>query len=70
MAFVSRKASIPYPAYSRPTPECLNPPQGLERVINEGWTPANAWNEMLAHGFHTGFLGLDTYFFRKTNWSP
>src|SRR5580704_13955982 len=26
--FVSRKASIPYPPYSRPTPENLKPPQG------------------------------------------
>jgi protein tyrosine/serine phosphatase len=43
---------------------------GLERVINEGWTPAAAWNEMLEHGFHVGFLGLSTYFFRKTGWNP
>jgi protein tyrosine/serine phosphatase len=43
---------------------------GLERVVNEGWAPADAWQEMLAHGFHEGFLGLDTYFFRKTGWTP
>jgi tyrosine-protein phosphatase SIW14 len=43
---------------------------GLERVFNEGWAPAAAWQEMLAHGFHVGFLGLDDYFFRKTGWNP
>jgi tyrosine-protein phosphatase SIW14 len=43
---------------------------GLERVFNEGWTPSAAWNEMLAHGFHVGFLGLSDYFFRKTGWNP
>jgi tyrosine-protein phosphatase SIW14 len=43
---------------------------GLERVINEGWAPADAWQEMLAHGFHEGFLGLDDYFFRRTGWNP
>jgi tyrosine-protein phosphatase SIW14 len=43
---------------------------GLERVFNEGWTPAAAWNEMLERGFHVGFLGLSTYFFRKTGWNP
>jgi protein tyrosine/serine phosphatase len=43
---------------------------GMERVFNEGWTPAAAWQEMLAHGFHVGFLGLDDYFFRKTGWNP
>jgi tyrosine-protein phosphatase SIW14 len=43
---------------------------GLERVFNEGWTPAAAWNEMLERGFHVEFLGLSTYFFRKTGWNP
>jgi tyrosine-protein phosphatase SIW14 len=43
---------------------------GLERVFNEGWTPAAAWNEMLERGFHVGFLGLSTYYFRKTGWNP
>jgi tyrosine-protein phosphatase SIW14 len=43
---------------------------GLERVFNEGWTPAAAWNEMLSYGFHEEFLGLDGYFFRKTGWNP
>jgi tyrosine-protein phosphatase SIW14 len=43
---------------------------GLERVLNEGWAPSLAWQEMLAHGFHVGFLGLDDYFFRKTGWTP
>jgi len=43
---------------------------GLERVINEGWTPAAAWSEMLERGFHPGFLGLSTYFFRRTGWNP
>ncbi len=43
---------------------------GLERVFNEGWTPAAAWDEMLARGFHAEFLGLSDYFFRKTGWTP
>jgi hypothetical protein len=43
---------------------------GLERVFNQGWTPAAAWNEMLEKGFHPEFLGLSDYFFRKTGWNP
>lgn len=41
---------------------------GLERVFDEGWDPAQAYDEMAARGFHTGFLGLDEYFERKTGW--
>lgn len=42
---------------------------GLERVKNEEWNPADAYAEMLKFGFHTGFIGLDEYFEKKTNWS-
>jgi len=38
----------------------------LERVIDEGWTPKDAHDEMLALGFHTMFVGLDHYFEVKT----
>lgn len=41
---------------------------GLERVLGEGWTPADAYDEMVEVGFHTFFLGLDEYFERKTGW--
>jgi protein tyrosine/serine phosphatase len=40
----------------------------LERVIDEGWTPQAAHDEMLALGFHTIFVGLNDYFERKTGW--
>ena len=39
---------------------------GLERVEHEGWTPADAHDEMLRLGFHPYFLGLDAYFERRT----
>ncbi len=41
---------------------------GLERVFVEGWDPADAYAEMLAHGFHTYFLGLKDYFFEQTGY--
>jgi protein tyrosine/serine phosphatase len=41
---------------------------GLERVLIEGWAPKDAHDEMVARGFHTGFIGLDEYFDRKTGW--
>lgn len=40
----------------------------LERVIDEGWSPKDAHDEMLALGFHTVFVGLDHYFEQKTGW--
>jgi protein tyrosine/serine phosphatase len=39
---------------------------GLERVIDEGWTPKAAHAEMLKLGFHTELLGLNHYFEEKT----
>lgn len=39
---------------------------GLERVFVEGWTPKAAHDEMVKLGFHTGFVGLDSYFAKKT----
>jgi tyrosine-protein phosphatase SIW14 len=39
---------------------------GLERVIDEGWEPSDAYSEMLAHGFHPEFIGLKHYFDEKT----
>lgn len=41
---------------------------GLERVIDEKWTPQAAHDEMVKIGFHTFFLGLDHYFEEKTGW--
>jgi len=39
---------------------------GLERVLQEHWTPDRAYNEMLTLGFHPAFLGLELYFRRRT----
>jgi protein tyrosine phosphatase (PTP) superfamily phosphohydrolase (DUF442 family) len=39
---------------------------GLERVLSEGWDPADAHAEMLALGFHTFFWGLEHYYEEKT----
>jgi tyrosine-protein phosphatase SIW14 len=39
---------------------------GLERVIDEGWTPKAAHDEMLQLGFHPLFEGLNHYFEQKT----
>lgn len=41
---------------------------GLERVVDEGWDPQNAHDEMVKIGFHTFFLGLEDYFEEKTGW--
>lgn len=35
---------------------------GLERVFMEGWKAGQAYDEMLAMGFHPILLGLDQYF--------
>ena len=40
----------------------------LERVIDEGWTPAAAHAEMMKLGFHSEFVGLNHYFEEKTGW--
>jgi protein tyrosine/serine phosphatase len=40
----------------------------LERVIDEGWDPRAAHDEMLAFGFHTMFVGLNHYYEEKTGW--
>jgi protein tyrosine/serine phosphatase len=42
---------------------------GLERVIDVGWQPKDAHDEMVRIGFHTAFLGLQEYFENKTHWS-
>jgi hypothetical protein len=42
---------------------------GLERVIDEGWQPKDAFKEMIADGFHTFFIGLDSYFEEKTGYN-
>jgi protein tyrosine/serine phosphatase len=41
---------------------------GLERVLDEGWAPQRAFDEMVRIGFHTQFLGLDEYFENKTGY--
>ena len=43
---------------------------GLERIFVEGWTPADAYAEMLAHGFHPYFEGLKHYFSKVTGHHP
>ena len=43
---------------------------GLERVLVEGWAPADAYAEMLAHGFHPYFEGLKHYFAKITGHHP
>jgi hypothetical protein len=48
----------------------------LHRVINEGWAPADAYQEWEAHGFNdtllhrVEFRPLDDYFHDKTAWHP
>jgi protein tyrosine/serine phosphatase len=41
---------------------------GLERVFTEGWAPADAYAEMIAHGFHPEFLGLKHFFDEQTGY--
>jgi protein tyrosine/serine phosphatase len=41
---------------------------GLERVLIENWEPADAYQEMLDHGFHPEFVGLKHYFDEKTGY--
>ncbi|MGH7327001.1 MAG: fused DSP-PTPase phosphatase/NAD kinase-like protein [Polyangiaceae bacterium] len=41
---------------------------GLERVLDEGWEPADAYQEMLDRGFHPEFIGLKHYFDEKTGY--
>jgi protein tyrosine/serine phosphatase len=43
---------------------------GLERVLIEQQAPQAAHDEMVKIGFHTMFIGLESYFERKTNWQP
>lgn len=40
---------------------------GLERVLDEHWTPDAAYTEMTTRGFHPMFLGLADYFRRRTD---
>ena len=40
----------------------------LDRVINEGWTPEVAWNEMMDLGFHRIWVGLSHFFEERTGW--
>jgi tyrosine-protein phosphatase SIW14 len=41
---------------------------GLDRVLNQGWQPQIAHDEMVKIGFHTSFLGLQEYFENKAHW--
>jgi len=41
---------------------------GLERVLQEGWQPQAAHDEMIKYGFHTFFEGLNHYFEERTGW--
>ncbi len=43
---------------------------GPQRVLVEGWAPADAYAEMLAHGFHPYFEGLKHYFGKITGHLP
>ncbi len=40
----------------------------LYRVIDEGWTPAAAHAEMMAHGFKSILMAMNHYFEEKTGW--
>jgi protein tyrosine/serine phosphatase len=39
---------------------------GLYRVFSEHWSPADAYNEMLAKGFHQALFLLNHYYEEKT----
>ena len=39
---------------------------GLYRVFSEGWSPADAYHEMLAKGFHQALFLLNHYYEQKT----
>ena len=39
---------------------------GIYRVLNNSWTQANAYQEMLDLGFHPRYTNLRNYFFEKT----
>ena len=41
---------------------------GLYRVEHEGWTPAKAYQEMLANNFHQLLVFLNHYYESKTGW--
>lgn len=41
---------------------------GLYRVEVQGWTPAKAYQEMLANGFHPNLVPLDKYFKDRTGY--
>jgi protein tyrosine/serine phosphatase len=40
----------------------------LYRVIDEGWSPKDAHDEMMAHGFKSILIAMNHYFEEKTNW--
>lgn len=39
---------------------------GLYRVVYQGWTPEDAYQEMLDKGFHPILFGLKNYFIKRT----
>jgi tyrosine-protein phosphatase SIW14 len=39
---------------------------GLYRINTQGWSPADAYQEMLADGFHRSLIFLNHYFERRT----
>ena len=42
---------------------------GIYRVEVQRWTPAQAYQEMLANGFHQSLTDLDNYFRKRTGYS-
>jgi protein tyrosine/serine phosphatase len=40
----------------------------LYRVIEEGWTPKAAHDEMMTHGFNSILIAMNKYYEQKTNW--
>jgi protein tyrosine/serine phosphatase len=42
---------------------------GIYRVEVQGWTPAQAYQEMLANGFHKTLTYLDNYFRKRTGYT-
>ena len=40
----------------------------LSRIYYQGWSPADAWQEMLDRGFHRIWVGLSHYFNERTGY--
>lgn len=68
LAILADKAQQPIYVHCRHGQDRTGLVIGLERVVVEGWAPADAYSEMLRLGFHPAFIGLDRYFKRTTGY--